>query len=104
MATEGVTERRLGRVHRMESHRRDRLDPWEGRCLAALVGGDTDEVAASKLGLTRRTFRRRVKDAMDKLGARSRFQAGYRFALAARDDSPILATVDAQEAVRPHEK
>lgn len=51
-------------------------------CLDALTKGDTDEVAARKLGLSRRTFRRRVKSALDVLGARSRFQAGYLYGVA----------------------
>lgn len=45
-----------------------------------LATGLTDEVAASRLGWTRRTFRRRLKGAMDKLGAVSRLQAGYMYA------------------------
>ncbi|MDQ3981860.1 MAG: hypothetical protein M3271_04170 [Actinomycetota bacterium] len=40
----------------------------------------TDEMAARRLGLSRRTFRRRLKALMDKLGARSRFQAGFMLA------------------------
>ncbi|MDQ3916806.1 MAG: LuxR C-terminal-related transcriptional regulator [Actinomycetota bacterium] len=45
-----------------------------------LVTGMTDEMAARRLGLSRRTFRRRLKALMDKLGARSRFQAGFMLA------------------------
>lgn len=81
----------------MEGGRRAPLDHRERACLAALVEGDTDEVAARKLGLTRRTFRRRVKDAMDRLGARSRFQAGYLYAHVASGDMPIVANGDPKE-------
>ena len=56
------------------------LDEVEILCLIELVGGDTDEVAARRLGMSRRTFRRRIKQAMDKFEAKSRFQAGYHFA------------------------
>ncbi len=53
----------------------------EERAVASLlVTGMTDEMAARRLGLSRRTFRRRLKALMDKLGARSRFQAGYMLA------------------------
>ena len=46
----------------------------EERAVASLlVTGMTDEMAARRLGLSRRTFRRRLKALMDKLGARSRF-------------------------------
>ena len=49
--------------------------------LSLLITGLTDEVASSRIGWTRRTFRRRLKGAMDKLGAVSRLQAGYMYAL-----------------------
>ena len=53
----------------------------EERAVATLlVTGMTDEMAARRLGLSRRTFRRRLKALMDKLGARSRFQAGFMLA------------------------
>ncbi|MDQ3982419.1 MAG: helix-turn-helix transcriptional regulator [Actinomycetota bacterium] len=53
----------------------------EERAVASLlVTGMTDEMAARRLGLSRRTFRRRLKAVMDKLGARSRFQAGFMLA------------------------
>ena len=42
--------------------------------------GYTDEVVAQKLGLTARTLRRRLRSAMDKLGAASRFEAGFKLA------------------------
>ena len=49
----------------------------ERALLAILATGTTDEAAASRLGLSSRTVRRRLRTAMDKLGATSRFQAGY---------------------------
>lgn len=48
----------------------------ERRLLCLLAEGLTDELAAEKLGWSRRTLDRRLKSAMDKLGARSRLQAG----------------------------
>lgn len=59
-----------------------RLDPdWQldgtsCRVVELLSEGYTDEVAARKLGLSVRTYRRHVADLMQLLGARSRFQAG----------------------------
>ena len=49
--------------------------------LRLLAQGFTDEVVAQKLGLTGRTLRRRLRSAMDKLDASSRFEAGYKLAL-----------------------
>ncbi|WP_145986129.1 MULTISPECIES: helix-turn-helix transcriptional regulator [unclassified Pseudonocardia] len=42
-----------------------------------LRAGLTDEVAARTLGLSVRTYRRRVGSLMRRLGARSRFEAGF---------------------------
>ena len=41
-----------------------------------LAEGFTDEVVAQRVGMSERTYRRRLKGAMTKLGAGSRFQAG----------------------------
>ncbi|MEE1764538.1 DNA-binding response regulator [Streptomyces sp. SP18BB07] len=46
--------------------------------LKALGSGLTDESAAKQLGLSLRTYRRRVAELMVKLEANSRFQAGLR--------------------------
>ncbi|MEO3870091.1 DNA-binding response regulator [Nonomuraea sp. B12E4] len=46
--------------------------------LDLLSQGVKDEAAARKLGLGARTYRRRVAELMDALGAESRFQAGVR--------------------------
>lgn len=48
--------------------------------LTLMSRGYTDEVVAQKLGLTARTLRRRLRSAMDKLGAASRFEAGFKLA------------------------
>lgn len=54
------------------------LDTHERRLMALLATGITDEQAAHELGWSRRTLQRRLKSAMDKLGARSRLEAGVR--------------------------
>lgn len=48
------------------------------RILDQLNTGATDEAAARSLGLSVRTYRRRVAELMSALGASSRFQAGAR--------------------------
>lgn len=50
----------------------DRLRP----VLDALLDGQVDAVAARRLGLSRRTYTRRVAELMDLLGVRTRAQAG----------------------------
>lgn len=54
------------------------LDDDGRRILNALGSGLTDEAAARRLGLSLRTYRRRVADLMAMLEADSRFQAGLR--------------------------
>ncbi|MFJ6687006.1 helix-turn-helix domain-containing protein [Streptomyces werraensis] len=44
--------------------------------LKLLAGGSTDEVAARQLGVSLRTVRRIMAELMNRLGARSRFEAG----------------------------
>ncbi|WP_026004868.1 helix-turn-helix transcriptional regulator [Streptomyces sp. AA1529] len=58
--------------------RRPRIDAQAGRVLRALSSGTTDEAAARELGMSLRTYRRRVADLLVVLGAGSRFQAGAR--------------------------
>jgi DNA-binding CsgD family transcriptional regulator len=53
------------------------LQPLEREVLRRLATGSTDEVAARELGVALRTYRRVVARTMARLGARSRFQAGY---------------------------
>ncbi|WP_410603484.1 helix-turn-helix transcriptional regulator [Amycolatopsis sp. lyj-90] len=48
----------------------------EQELLTLLFSGTTDESAAARLGVSVRTVRRMVADIMNRLGARSRFQAG----------------------------
>ena len=48
----------------------------ERTIVGLLAQGYTDEVVARRIELPRRTYRRRVSSLMEKLGARSRFQAG----------------------------
>ncbi|MFD8011143.1 DNA-binding response regulator [Streptomyces sp. NPDC058955] len=55
-----------------------RLDDAERAVLRALAAGHTDEAASRRLGVSLRTYRRRVATLMTALGARSRFQAGLR--------------------------
>ncbi|MEV5612878.1 DNA-binding response regulator [Streptomyces sp. NPDC052225] len=54
------------------------LSPESRRILRALGSGATDETAARDLGMSVRTYRRRVAELLDILGADSRFQAGLR--------------------------
>ncbi|MER7274632.1 helix-turn-helix transcriptional regulator [Dactylosporangium sp. NPDC000244] len=52
----------------------------EQALLGLLCAGSTDESAAARLGVSVRTVRRMVADIMNRLGARSRFQAGVKAA------------------------
>ncbi|WP_416978094.1 DNA-binding response regulator [Streptomyces sp. T028] len=55
-----------------------RLDAESRSVLRALGSGATDETAARELGMSLRTYRRRVAELLDALEAGSRFQAGMR--------------------------
>jgi len=55
-------------------------DRLTGRILGLLRAGYKDDVAARRLGLSVRTYRRYVADLMRNLGAETRFQAGVRAA------------------------
>jgi DNA-binding NarL/FixJ family response regulator len=50
--------------------------PGDRAVLEQLATGATDQIAAQRLCVSVRTFRRRVAHAMNALGAQSRFQAG----------------------------
>jgi DNA-binding CsgD family transcriptional regulator len=52
----------------------------ERELLALLAAGCTDESAAARLGISVRTVRRMMSAIMNRLGARSRFQAGLKAA------------------------
>ncbi|MFE9097977.1 DNA-binding response regulator [Streptomyces sp. NPDC007264] len=54
------------------------LDAESRTVLRALGSGATDETAARQLGMSVRTYRRRVAGLLDALDAASRFQAGVR--------------------------
>ncbi|MFC9328914.1 helix-turn-helix domain-containing protein [Kitasatospora sp. NPDC057015] len=54
----------------------DILDPMGERLLGLAAAGYTDEVIARTTGLSKRTVERRMRQMMDRLGARTRFQAG----------------------------
>ncbi|MFB7128683.1 LuxR family transcriptional regulator [Kitasatospora xanthocidica] len=56
------------------------LTPQERELLLLLSIGCTDEVASRRLGLSLRTVRRMSSQLMNRLGARSRFEAGVRAA------------------------
>ncbi|GLW22615.1 hypothetical protein Mame01_26580 [Microbispora amethystogenes] len=58
----------------------DGLTDQERELLRFLCEGHTDEAVARKLGISTRTCRRITADLMNRLGARSRFQAGARAA------------------------
>ena len=58
----------------------DEPDDRERELLSLLLAGCTDQTAAYKLGISVRTVRRMVADLMERLGARSRFQAGAKAA------------------------
>jgi hypothetical protein len=57
---------------------RPHLDARARAVLKALGSGLTDEAAARRLGMSLRTYRRRVAELLAALGASSRFQAGIR--------------------------
>jgi DNA-binding CsgD family transcriptional regulator len=61
------------------------LGERERHLLALLAAGLTDESAAARLGVSVRTVRRTMSAIMDRLGARSRFEAGLK---AARNGLP----------------
>jgi hypothetical protein len=60
------------------SAERPRIDAQAARVLRALTSGATDETAARELGMSLRTYRRRVAELLVTLNAGSRFQAGVR--------------------------
>ncbi|MER7690307.1 DNA-binding response regulator [Streptomyces sp. NPDC097610] len=57
---------------------RPQLDAQARTVLRALGSGATDEAAARELGMSLRTYRRRVAELLVALDANSRFQAGIR--------------------------
>lgn len=57
---------------------RPQLDAESRTVLRALGSGVTDATAARELGMSLRTYRRRVAELLDTLDTGSRFQAGMR--------------------------
>ncbi|MEE2035943.1 helix-turn-helix domain-containing protein [Nocardiopsis sp. CT-R113] len=57
---------------------RPRIDADQRKILRALAEGLTDETAARRLGVSLRTYRRRVAELLASLESASRFQAGAR--------------------------
>lgn len=53
-----------------------RFDERDGRVLALLAAGSSDQTIARQLGISQRTVERRVRLIMEVLGATTRFQAG----------------------------
>ncbi|MFE7570322.1 hypothetical protein ACFU76_25695 [Streptomyces sp. NPDC057539] len=66
----------------LEPPARAAVDDRSRAVLSLLCAGMTDEEAARRLGVATRTYRRSVADLLRRVSARSRFQAGYRFAQA----------------------
>jgi DNA-binding CsgD family transcriptional regulator/sugar-specific transcriptional regulator TrmB len=69
--------RPLGQVPLRDAHG---LTSQEQAALSLLADGHTDEAIARRLGVSPRTARRLTTDLIERLGARSRFQAGVRAA------------------------
>jgi len=59
----------------------DRPSREEARLLALLTTGLPDVVIARQLGLSYRTYQRRLRELLSRLGAETRFQAGVRAVL-----------------------
>lgn len=55
-------------------------DPDDARLLALLTTGLTDQVMARQLGISLRTFQRRLRTLMERVGVTTRFQLGARAA------------------------
>ncbi|MFG3256595.1 BTAD domain-containing putative transcriptional regulator [Streptomyces sp. NPDC048172] len=71
-----VAEQVRAQRRQHESSAHDRPPPHLEPVLAQLLAGATDLTASRKLGLSPRTFSRRVSELLDYLGVETRFQAG----------------------------
>ncbi|GAA2450850.1 LuxR C-terminal-related transcriptional regulator [Streptomyces macrosporus] len=69
------TGRPLGREKARDEHG---LTPQEATVIRLLAKGHTDESVAKRIGVSARTARRIANGLMERLGARSRFEAGVR--------------------------
>ncbi|MFF0433776.1 helix-turn-helix domain-containing protein [Streptomyces sp. NPDC004327] len=72
------TARPLGDTAARRADDGDELDRQEAAALRLLAEGHTDEGIAKRMGLSHRTARRIATVLMERLGARSRFEAGVR--------------------------
>jgi DNA-binding NarL/FixJ family response regulator len=63
-------------------------ESW-GPVLALLARGRTDQQIAGQLGIGVRTVRRRIAEAMDEYGVRSRFELGAAWAAGSRPRGPF---------------
>ncbi|MFJ7159470.1 helix-turn-helix domain-containing protein [Streptomyces sp. NPDC101118] len=68
----------LGGAQRAAAAGEEELSPQLDAVLRFLADGHTDDAIAKRLGVSPRTARRLATDLMDRLGARSRFEAGVR--------------------------
>lgn len=64
--------------------------PLTGRMVTLLVDGLADREIAHRLGVSQRTVSRHVAEAMDAVGARSRFRWGYRLG---KDEPSQVASI-----------
>jgi transposase-like protein len=69
-------------------------DDIKDRIVALLSNGLKDDVIAKRLGLSVRSCRRHIAEIMERLEARSRFQAGLLVAQGATPDAPDRAAAD----------
>jgi DNA-binding NarL/FixJ family response regulator len=64
----------------ISSRRAKQLDLRDARILSLLSDGRSDSTIARESGISVRTVERRVRSLMDRLGAKTRFQAGVQAA------------------------
>jgi DNA-binding CsgD family transcriptional regulator len=77
------------------------LDPQLRELSRLLAGGSTDEMAARRMGLSLRTIKRKSAELMERLDARSRFQAGVIAAQRGWIDAGDTSTRRADAALTP---
>jgi DNA-binding NarL/FixJ family response regulator len=75
---------------RAEPHGGTRPAARDRTLLSLMSRGVADGCAARSLGISMRTYRRRVADLMERLGASSRFQAGVLAAGGGWLDEPVM--------------
>jgi len=76
MASADTTES----AREISSRRAKQLDIRDARILSLLSDGRSDSTIAREFGISLRTVERRVRSLMDRLGAKTRFQAGVQAA------------------------